>query len=65
MPEFVITRKRMEKYDRRAVPSNFIEDLGVVAAQGGQGVRSQVSGLRCQVSGVRCQVSGYQRRGIF
>ena len=34
MPEFVVAGKRMEKNDRRAAPANFIEDLGVVAAQG-------------------------------
>jgi hypothetical protein len=36
----------MEKNDGRAAPANFIDDLGVVATQGGQGVRSQVLGPR-------------------
>src|SRR5271170_6540898 len=33
MPEFVMTRKRMEKNDWWAVAPNFVEDSGVVGAQ--------------------------------
>jgi hypothetical protein len=33
MPEFVVAGKRMEKNDGRATPANFIEDIGVIAAQ--------------------------------
>jgi hypothetical protein len=32
IPKFVIRRKGMEQNNRRAVPANFITDLGVVAA---------------------------------
>ena len=32
IPEFVMTRKGMEKNDRRAAPPNFIKDFDVVAA---------------------------------
>jgi hypothetical protein len=34
-----MTRKWMEKNDRRAVPANFIEDLGVATAQAFHGRR--------------------------
>src|SRR5260221_6819482 len=44
-PEFVMTRKRMEKNDRRALPPNFIEDFRIVAAQAfhGRRIRTQTS----------------------
>ena len=42
IPEFAMTWKRMEKNDRRAVSPNFIEDLGVVAAQAFHGRRLYV-----------------------
>src|SRR5580658_1658053 len=44
IPESVMTRKRMEQDDRRTVPANFIENLGVVAVQGRQGVGSRARG---------------------
>jgi hypothetical protein len=58
VPEFVITRKRMEKDDGRTVAANFVGDLGVVAVEGGQGAGPGLSVFRCPFWG---KVSRYQR----